>query len=222
MSQLSISPLVPSATISPVVACISLLYVLYWTVYLICNSFCNRNENLIPITEKHKENKEKNDSKDKKSILSVQESVEEMADNMTDDEVHDLLARLSKRFLILNWYEREHVSCLLGSPVDQKEWDTILRRHEEMADATNDLVREWADHTIDELSNHQDEEQESEQSTLEDVLYTLSNSQLRLYAGVTSTSKTKAELVDLILQQLQHNMKKVIDRKLDRLASMLD
>jgi hypothetical protein len=42
-----------------------------------------------------------------------------------------------------------------------------------------------------------------------------------MYAGVTSTKKNKAELVDLILQYFQNNMKKVVDKKLERLASLL-
>ena len=214
MSQ-SNTPL-PSFVIGIVV-----VYCLYWFFYLISLCFNKdveyKNEKAEKVkTDKTKIEKNEKNEKVEMSITDIIASV----DKMQDDHIHDLLAHLTKRCIILNWYDRDHLSMILGYAIDRKEWDVIIRRQDEMADATNDLVHEWADCLLEEISSESHEEQDT-QKTLEEVLHTLSNNQLRLYAGVTSTNKTKAELVDMILQQLQNNMKRVIDRKLERMASLL-
>jgi len=200
----------------PVVIGIVVVYCLYWFFYLISLYF-NKD-----VEYKHEKVKEevKAEVKIEKVEMKITDIIESV-DNMSDDNIHDLLAHLTKRCIILNWYDRDHLSMILGYAIDRKDWDVILRRQDEMADATNDLVQEWADCVMEEISNASEQDEQDTQKTLEEVLYTLSNNQLRLYAGVTSTNKTKVELVDMILRQLQNNMKKVIDRKLERMASIL-
>ena len=156
-----------------------------------------------------------------KSKKTEVEEIVYKIDMMKDDDIHDVLAFLTKRLVLLNWYDKEHLSSILNRNVDDDDWDVIVRRQEELADATNQLTREWASNVLDELYAPDEEAQNDSQKTLEEVLYTLSNNQLRMYAGVTSTKKNKAELVDLILQYFQNNMKKVVDKKLERLASLL-
>ena len=149
--------------------------------------------------------------------------IAEKIDALPDEAVHDLLATLTKRLVILNWYDKEHLSSIIERPIGDEDWDAIVLRQEELADATNDLTREWSTAVLDQMASEPEEEEEGDekQKTLEEVLYTLSNNQLRMYAGVTSTNKTKAQLVELILQHFQNNMKKVVDRKLERIASLL-
>ena len=152
----------------------------------------------------------------------VDELVEKI-DALPDDAVHDLLAALTKRLVILNWYDKEHLSSITERPISDDDWEVLLRRQEELADATNDLTREWSTSLLDQMATPPEEEEvpDKTQKSMEEVLFSLTNNQLRMYAGVTSTNKTKAELVELILQHFQNNMKKVVDRKLERIASLL-
>lgn len=212
--------------IPPTVIGIVVVYCLYWFFYLV--KLCFNKENTENFKNDKNEKKEKNEKKNKNTTEQKVEKVNinivdviDAVDKMSDDNIHDLIAHLAKRCIILNWYDREHLSMVLGESVDRKDWNVILRRQGDMAEATNDLVREWASCIMEDISNASEEDEQDTQKTLEDVLYTLSNNQLRMYAGVTSTNKTKVELVDMILQQLQNNMKKVIDRKLERMASLL-
>lgn len=146
----------------------------------------------------------------------------DLVDKMSDDDINDLLAVMTKRVVILNWYDRQHLSYILNRPINDEDWDAIVRLQGEMSDATNDLTREWSENMLADISSRSyEEEPDEKQKTLEDVLFTLSNNQLRMYAGVTSTSNTKAELVEMILQHFHKNMKKVVDRKLERLATLL-
>jgi hypothetical protein len=151
------------------------------------------------------------------------EEIAEKIDALSDEDVHDLLAALTKRLVILNWYDKEHLSSIIERPIGDDDWEAIVLRQEELADATNDLTREWSTAVLDQMASEPEEEDEGDEKkkTLEEVLFTLSNNQLRMYAGVTSTNKTKAQLVELILQHFQNNMKKVVDRKLERIASLL-
>lgn len=203
----------------PVVIGIVVVYCLYWFFYLI--SLCFNKD------VEYKHEKVKVEKIEKVKIEKVEKvemnvmNIIDAVDKMSDDNIHDIIAHLAKRCIILNWYDREHLSMVLGESVDRKDWNVILRRQGDMAEATNDLVREWASCIMEDISNASEEDEQDTQQTLEDVLYTLSNNQLRMYAGVTSTNKTKVELVDMILRQLQNNMKKVIDRKLERMASIL-
>lgn len=205
--------------IHPFVIGIVVLYCLYWSFYLM-SLFWNKEKTFQEKVEKVEKIEKVKIAKVEKVEMNLM-NVIEAVDKMSDDNIQDLIAHLSKRCIILNWYDREHLSMILGESVDRKDWDAILRRQGEMAQATNDLVQEWAECIMDEISNASEEDEQDTQKTLEDVLYTLSNNQLRMYAGVTSTNKTKVELVNMILQQLQNNMKKVIDRKLERMASLL-
>lgn len=152
----------------------------------------------------------------------VDELVEKI-DALSDEAVHDLLATLTKRLVILNWYDKEHLSSIAERPISDDDWEVLVRRQEELADATNDLTREWSTAVLDQMATPPEEEEvpDKTQKSLEEVLFSLTNNQLRMYAGVTSTNKTKAELVELILQHFQNNMKKVVDRKLERIASLL-
>lgn len=205
----------------PVVIGIVVVYFLYWFFYLI-SLFFNKEKTFETFEKVEKVEKVKVEKAEKAENVEMNVmNIIEIVDKMSDDNIHDLLAHLTKRCIILNWYDRDHLSMILGYSIERKDWDVILRRQDEMSDATNDLVQEWADCVIEEISNVSDEDEQDTQKTLEDVLYTLSNNQLRMYAGVTSTNKTKVELVDMILKQLQNNMKKVIDRKLERMASIL-
>lgn len=156
-----------------------------------------------------------------KSKKTEVEEIVDKIDMLKDDDIHDVLTSLTKRLVLLNWYDKEHLSSILDRAIDDEDWEVIIRRQEELADATNQLTREWASNVLDELYAPHEEIQNDSQKTLEEVLYTLSNNQLRMYAGVTSTNKNKAELVEIILQYFQNNMKKVVDKKLERIASLL-
>lgn len=149
------------------------------------------------------------------------DKIAEKIDQLSDEDVHDLLATLTKRLVILNWYDKEHLSSIIDRSIGDDDWEAIVLRQEELADATNDLTREWTTSVLDQMASVPEEEEVEKQKTLEEVLYTLSNNQLRMYAGVTSSNKTKAQLVELILQHFQNNMKKVVDKKLERIATLL-
>ena len=150
-------------------------------------------------------------------------NIVDIVEGLSDDNISELLAAMTKRVVILNWYDRHHLSYILKRTINDEDWDALIRLQGEMADATNDLTREWSENMLAEISSSSRDEDEpvETQKTLEDVLFTLSNNQLRMYAGVTSTTKTKAELVEIILQHFRNNMKKVVDHKLERLANLL-
>jgi hypothetical protein len=143
--------------------------------------------------------------------------------SLSNDELHDILATLTNRMVILNWYDRSYMSEILGQKIDDTFWRSLVDNQDQLADATNQLVHEWASSVQEKLQPEEEEEEEEEENkkTLEEVLGSLSNSQLRKYAGVTSTGKTKAYLVEIIMNQFNQNMKKVVDAKLEKLALLL-
>jgi hypothetical protein len=43
--------------------------------------------------------------------------------------------------VILNWYDKEHLSSIIERSIGDDVWEAIVLRQEELADATNDHMR---------------------------------------------------------------------------------
>jgi hypothetical protein len=159
-----------------------------------------------------------------------QEMIEMMIDTLTNDEVHDMICHLTKRFIILNWYSKEDVEHVCDTELTDMDWNKMLRRQDEMAEGCNIMLKDWKKQSdlnemtsikIDNTLKFNPEHFEETDSDIEVMLLSLSNKQLQKYAGVSNNSYSKQELVDMIMKQLKENANKVKERKLERLNKML-
>lgn len=91
------------------------------------------------------ENQENEDNEDKKKRLVVAE--------MEEEDIHDLLIEMSKRFVIPTWYDRSHLSTILNRTLSDEDWDAIIRLQGEMAKSINDITREWTENMLEEISH---------------------------------------------------------------------
>jgi hypothetical protein len=168
-----------------------------------------------------------------------------------DTNYTDTLESMTREVVILNWYDRNQISMLLGYPISDQTWKTLLHSQTMMANACNELVYGWArtmvedDYVTDASMNdslhlnsprNEPPEIASPASPVADMIITdvsdqssivrnafrsLKKRTLRLYAGVLSGPETKEELIDLIMEPLYHNMRRVQEQKLKKLSNML-
>ena len=75
-----------------------------------------------------------------------------VVDKMTDEDIHDLLVDMSKRFLIPTWYDRSHLSTILNRTISDSDWDSMICFQGEMAKSINDITREWSENMLEENS----------------------------------------------------------------------
>lgn len=142
-------------------------------------------------------------------------------DKMSDDDIHDILASLTNR-LVLNWYDKDHMEHILGKRISDTCWYELIRRQDSIAQSVNDLVHRWASTVYNECNDTEEEDTHVKQHTLKEALESLSNTQLRMYAGVVTTGKTKADLISIILDQFNENTKHVVNKKLEKLSTLLN
>lgn len=67
---------------------------------------------------------------------------------MTDDNIHDLLIEISKRFVIPTWYDRSHLSSILNRAITDTDWGAIIRHQREMVKSINDVTRQWGENML--------------------------------------------------------------------------
>jgi len=75
-----------------------------------------------------------------------------VVEEMADEDIHDLLVDMSKRFLIPTWYDRSHLSTILNRTISDSEWDSMICFQDEMAKSFNDITREWSENMLEENS----------------------------------------------------------------------
>jgi hypothetical protein len=75
-----------------------------------------------------------------------------VVDEMADEDIHDLLVDMSKRFLIPTWYDRSHLSTILNRTISDSDWDSMICFQGEMAKSINDITREWSENMLEEIS----------------------------------------------------------------------
>jgi hypothetical protein len=75
-----------------------------------------------------------------------------VVDEMADEDIHDLLVDMSKRFLIPTWYDRSHLSTILNRTLSDSDWDSMICFQCEMAKSFNDITREWSENLLEENS----------------------------------------------------------------------
>lgn len=75
-----------------------------------------------------------------------------VVDEMADEDIHDLLVDMSKRFLIPTWYDRSHLSTILNRTISDSDWDSMICFQGEMAKSFNDITREWSENLLEENS----------------------------------------------------------------------
>lgn len=75
-----------------------------------------------------------------------------VVDEMSDEDIHDLLVDMSKRFLIPTWYDRSHLSTILNRTLSDSDWDSMICFQGEMAKSINDITREWSENMLEEIS----------------------------------------------------------------------
>uniref|UniRef100_A0A6C0KCQ0 Uncharacterized protein n=1 Tax=viral metagenome TaxID=1070528 RepID=A0A6C0KCQ0_9ZZZZ len=157
------------------------------------------------------------------------QNIQHMMAYLSDDDVHNIIVGLTDRVVILNWYDKQSMSQITGKPVSDECWNAMLKTQDSLYDESNDMVREWSSSVqeyiefnegVNEECNDITDDKEDDK-TMEQVLWSLSNSQLRKYAGVTDAGKSKAELVQIIMNHFHHNMKTVVYAKLDKISSLL-
>jgi hypothetical protein len=161
------------------------------------------------------------------NIRDVQD-IQHMMAYLSDDDVHNIIAGLTDRVVILNWYDKQSMEQITGKPVSDECWNAMLKTQDSLYDESNEMVRDWSSSVQEYIECNDgcndivdDNDNKEDDNTMEQVLWSLSNSQLRKYAGVTDTGKSKAELVQIIMNHFHHNMKKVVYAKLDKISSLL-
>ena len=75
-----------------------------------------------------------------------------VVDEMADEDIHDLLVDMSKRFLIPTWYDRSHLSTILNRTISDSDWDSMICFQGEMAISINDITCEWSENMLEEIS----------------------------------------------------------------------
>ena len=86
---------------------------------------------------------ENQENKDKRLVVA----------EMEEEDIHDLLIEMSKRFVIPTWYDRSHLSTILNRTLSDEDWDAIIRLQGEMAKSINDITREWTENMLEEISH---------------------------------------------------------------------
>ena len=152
-------------------------------------------------------------------MSTKQELIETIVDTLSNDEVHDLLCHLTKRFIILNWYVKEDIEMITKKKLDDNMWKELLRTQDEMSQQCNEIIEGHL--KTKSLNNMHSVMIENPDCELEVMLLTLTNKQLQKYAGVTNNSMNKQELVDIIMKQLNENANKVTNKKMERLFNLL-
>lgn len=158
-----------------------------------------------------------------RKIITITEKyndMETLANILSDDDVHNLLAYLTKRMIILNWYTKEDIVELKNEHIDEAIWENMLKNQDDIAAKGDLLMIDWINSDSKTTTNDEPATLSDEPTTIEDVLRTLTNNQLKLFAGVTS-NYSKEELVDMIMNHFKENADKVIDKKIERLEKML-
>ena len=141
--------------------------------------------------------------------------IERFVDTLTNDEIHDLLCHLTKRFVILNWYQKEDIECLIDKNVTEEEWKEILEKQNKDQQSCDLLSKKSNRITKEFLGIFEDYK-------FEELLLSLSFKDLKLYAGVTNNSYNKEELAKIICEQLEENKNQVIEAKLEKLKKQLE
>jgi hypothetical protein len=159
-----------------------------------------------------------------------QEMLEMMVDSLSNDEIHDLICHVTKRFVILNWYTKEDIELITGSELTDKNWNKLLCTQGEIAEGCNSMVKEWKKQSdLNEMTSikihntlkFNPEQNNEDGDEMEVMLLTLTNKQLQKYAGISNNSYSKEELVEIIMKQLKENANKIKNKKLERLNKML-
>jgi hypothetical protein len=91
-------------------------------------------------------------ARNEESITNITNNKRLVVSEMMDDDIHDLLVDMSKRFVIPTWYDRSHLSCILNRTVSDDDWNEIISLQGEMAKSINDITREWSENMLEEIS----------------------------------------------------------------------
>ena len=146
--------------------------------------------------------------------------IKKYVDTLSDEEIHNLVVDLSNKMIIIGWstkkYIADEIKELTGKEMSEHIWEEMINKqigfYEEGDNILDKLIHNVVGIEIKDIPE--------KEPTLEEVLFTLSNSILRKYAGVTS-NLSKQELVNIIMENFKNNSNKVIDTKLEKLEKQL-
>jgi len=148
------------------------------------------------------------------SSSSSESFIERFTDALTNDEIHDLLCHLTKRFVILGWYQKEDIETVINKKITDEEWRDVLEKQnkeENILGSSNSIIKEFFG---------------VKDYSLKNFLANLPLKDLKLYAGVSNNSFTKTELASTISQNLEEkkeqNRQNIINSKLEKLRKQLE
>jgi hypothetical protein len=145
--------------------------------------------------------------------------VKEYIKNLSDNEMHNIMVELSNKMIIIGWstkkYIAKEVKELTGNDMTENIWKEMIQKQIKFYEEGDNILDKLL-HTVVGIEI----KETIMEPTLEEVLFTLSNSMLRKYAGVTS-NLSKQELVNIIMENFKHNSNKVIETKLEKLEKQL-
>jgi len=111
-------------------------------LWVIANLFCVFRAFRDTVANERKARNTENQEKEKRLVVA----------EMAEEDIHDLLIEMSKRFVIPTWYDRSHLSTILNRTLSDEDWDAIIRLQGEMAKSINDITREWTENMLEEIS----------------------------------------------------------------------
>lgn len=151
---------------------------------------------------------------------SKKNNIKQYIKNLSDNEMNNLLVDLSNKMIIIGWstkkYIADEIKELTGNDMTENIWEEMIQKQISFYEEGDTIL----DKLIHNVVGIEIKDIPEKEPTLEEVLFTLSNSMLRKYAGVTSNF-SKQELVNIIMENFKNNSNKVIETKLEKLEKQL-
>jgi hypothetical protein len=173
-------------------------------------------------------------------------NIYEILDELTDNEVEKVIIHLSNRVIIPAYFTKQKIQQIVLSDntitfMNYDElWKYLIDNNDVLTDdynyimedliqnitnnynVTDEDISDISDDISDETNEIPDEKQdEKKDNTLESALQTLPYSILQEYAGINNKSKTKTQLVEIIINNFYLIKTKMEERKLKILNKQL-
>jgi len=159
--------------------------------------------------------------------------IERFVNTLDNDEIHDLLAHLSQRMLIVKWYQKEDIESIINTSISQEDWESTLQKlnsvdYDTISEPVDNSVKEYFREKVSRDEDWEDSEEDmlTLSSQLSAQLSKLTSRKLAFYAGVNNNSLSKDKLIKLICERflgyLCENKRDVINKKLENLHRQLE
>ena len=167
----------------------------------------------------------------------------QLIDKLPDDDFEQIINLIKTRFIIPKYYTKNSIIKLISknnlNNIDLL-WKYLLDNNNILSNEYDDIMMEFIENYYS-IKNDNLEEKNSNielntnkntinnllesvtsNNTLENLLETLSYGKLQEYSGTNNNSKTKTELIKIIMENFNKLKKKLNERKLNILNKQLD